>query len=139
VFQLVKDTPGLGVTEIMRCAGIGWGTTVYHLDRLERAGMVASERAGLQRCFFPVGTTPREARRGLGALKADTTRGLASALLSQPGATQSELCDATGLSASALSKQVTKLETAGLVRRERDHKTVRLWPEPTLSGLVSAG
>lgn len=136
VYKLIQERPGIGLSEIAEASGLGWGTTVYHLDRLERAGFVASERAGLHRCYFPVGLVPKEARKLLGALKADTTRSVAEFLVARPGATQTELCEALGLSASAASKQVSKLEGAGLVRREREWKTVHLFPDPALPSLL---
>lgn len=136
VYRLVQESPGIGLTEITQRAGLGWGTTVYHLDRLERAQMVTSERVGAHRCYFPMGAVPRAARKGIGALKADTTRSVAAFLATRPGASQTDLCEGLGLSASAASKQVTKLESAGLVRRERDGKTVRLWPAETLHPLL---
>lgn len=136
VYRLVQQTPGLGLTEICKESGLGWGTTVYHLDRLERAQMVASERVGMHRCYFPMGTVPRQARKGIGALKTDTTRSIAQFLVTRPGASQTEVCEGLGLSASAASKQITKLEGAGLVRRERDGKTVRLYPADDLQPLL---
>ncbi len=139
VYKLVQERPGIALTEIGATLGLGWGTTIYHLDRLERAGFVATERSGMRRCCFPVGLVPRENRASLGALQADTTRTLAEYLAGNPGATQSQVCEALGMSASAASKQVTKLETAGLLRREREWKTVHLWPAPELSGLLSPG
>lgn len=138
VYRLVQEAPGLTLSEAAERAGVGWGTAVYHLDRLERAGFIASERSGLRRCYFPVGTLPRDDRAGLGTLKAETTRTIAEFLVRRPGATQGELADALGLSASAASKQVTKLESAGLVRREREWKTVRLHPEPRLGALLGS-
>jgi DNA-binding MarR family transcriptional regulator len=122
VYKLVQEKPGVGMTEVGERLGLGWGTVVYHLDRLEKAGFVASERAGLHRCYFPVGTVARESRAALGALKAP--------------AAQTQLCEALGLSASAASKQVSKLESAGLLRRERDWKTVHLYPAPKLPQLL---
>lgn len=136
VFQLIRERPGIGATEIQNATGLGWGTTVYHLDRLERAQMVTSERSGLHRCYFPVGTIARDDRKAYGLLKGDTTKSIANFLIQRPGATQSELCEALGMSASAASKQLTRLEGAGLVRREREWKTVRLFPEGALPGLV---
>lgn len=139
VYKLIQETPGLGLSEVSQRTGLGWGTTVYHLDRLERAGFVAAERGGLHKCYFPVGTLRPEARKGMGALKADTTRSIAAYLVAKPGATQSELCADLGLSPSAASKQVSKLEEAGLVRREREWKTVRLIPSETLPTLLAGG
>jgi predicted transcriptional regulator len=136
VYKLIQEEPGLGVSEIAERTGLGWGTTVYHLDRLERAGFVAPERAGLHKAFFPVGTVAREARKAMGALKADTTRSIAEFLVTRPGATQTELCEALSLSPSAASKQVSKLESAGLVRRERDWKTVHLHPTDALPAML---
>src|SRR5581483_9509078 len=113
VYKLIQENPGLGVSEIASRSGLGWGTTVYHLDRLEREGFVASERGGLHKCYFAVGLVDRATRRAAATLKADTRRDVAQVLVSRPGITQSELCEALGLSASAASKQVSKLEQAG--------------------------
>ncbi|GEM_PF-2995391 len=133
VYKLIQESPGLNVSEIGQRAGLGWGTTVYHLDRLEREGFVAAERAGLSKRFFAVGLVDRETRRTTAQLKDGPRRDVAAVLLATPGITQSELAATLGMSASAASKQVTKLESAGLVRRERDWKTVRLFPGPALS------
>lgn len=138
VYKLIQEKPGLGVTEIAALSGLGWGTTIYHLDRLERVGFIAPEKGGLHKCYFPVGTIARETRKGIGALKADTTRNVAELLLARPGLTQTELCETLGLSPSAASKQVSKLETAGLVRRERDWKTVHLHPTESLPALLGS-
>jgi predicted transcriptional regulator len=139
VNKLILESPGIALSDIAQRTGLGWGTTVYHLDRLERAGFVASESHAGRRCYFPVGTLPREARPMLGALQQETTRSVAQFVATRPGATQTELCEGLGLSASAASKQVSKLESAGLVRRERDWKTVRLHPGPALASMLSGG
>lgn len=138
VFQLVRAQPGVSLTEVAQATGLGWGTTVYHLDRLERAGFVTSERAGGRRRYFPVGAVAKDARAPLCALQQDTTRSVASFVVERPGSTQAELAEALGMSASATSKQISKLESVGLVRREREWKTVRLHPEPQLRELVCA-
>ena len=137
VFQLVRAEPGISLTDVAARTGLGWGTAVYHLDRLERAGFLMSERSGGRRCYFPVGTVPKDARPSLGALQQETTRSVASFVVERPGATQTELADALGMTASAASKQVSKLESIGLVRREREWKTVRLHPEPKLAQLLT--
>ncbi|HVM46030.1 MAG TPA: MarR family transcriptional regulator [Candidatus Thermoplasmatota archaeon] len=137
VFQLVRDRPGISLSDVAQETGLAWGTAVYHLDRLERGGFVASERSGGRRCYFPVGAVPKDARVHLGTLQQETTRSVASFVVERPGATQTELAAALGMSASAASKQVSKLESVGLVRREREWKTVRLHPQPPLAALLT--
>lgn len=136
VYQLVRGEPGISLTDIASRTGLGWGTAVYHLERLEKAGFVTSEKNGARRCYFPIGEVPRDARPHLGALQQEALRNVASFVHERPGATQTELADALGLTASAASKQITKLESVGLVRREREWKTVRLHPEPKLAELL---
>lgn len=135
--KLVQSEPGIALSDLARRTGLAWGTTVYHLDRLARAGFVTSEAQGARRRYFPVGSVRREDRAGLGALQDGPIRSLACLVNERPGATQGELAAVLGLSASAASKQVTKLESAGLVRRERAWKRVRLHPAPKLVELLS--
>lgn len=137
VYKLVQAEPGISLTDVAQRCGLGWGTTVYHLDRLERAGFVASERNGARRCYFPIGTVAKDARAPLGALQQETTRSVATFVVERPGATQTELAEALGMTPSAASKQVSKLENVGLLRREREWKTVRLHPEAKLAELLA--
>lgn len=137
VYQLVRAEPGISLSDIASRSGLGWGTAVYHLERLEKAGFVTSERSGGRRCYFPIGEVPKDARPHLGALQQDALRDLASLVVERPGVTQSELAEALGITPGAASKQVSKLESVGLVRREREWKTVRLHPEPALTQILA--
>ncbi|HUR67682.1 MAG TPA: winged helix-turn-helix transcriptional regulator [Candidatus Thermoplasmatota archaeon] len=139
VLKLIKGSPGISLSDVAHKTGLAWGTAVYHLERLEKAGFITSEKNSGRRCYFPVGAVPREDRAGLGTLQQETTRDIAALVVARPGLTQAELCAGLGLSASAASKQVSKLESAGLVRREREWKTVKLHPEPTLATLLTTG
>lgn len=137
VYKLVQEEPGISLSDVAQRTGLGWGTAVYHLDRLERNQFVTSEKKGGKRCYFPVGTVPKDARAPLATLREDALRVVATYVQAKPGTTQGELATALGLSASAASKQVTKLESAGLLRREREWKTVKLHPEPRLAELLA--
>jgi len=137
VHKLVQDEPGISLSDVAQRTGLGWGTTVYHLERLEKGGYVTSEKTGAKRCYFPVGAVSRDARIPLAALREEHLRVVAAFVCARPGATQGEMAQALGLSASAASKQVTRLETAGLVRRAREWKTVRLHPAASLAQLLA--
>jgi len=137
LLALVRSSPGMTLSAIAKRSALAWGTAVYHLDRLERAGFLVSERNAGRRCYFVATGVPRDARASLGTLQQETTRSVATFGAERPGATQSELCEGLGMTASAASKQVSKLESAGLVRREREWRAVRLHPEPRLSSLLA--
>lgn len=139
VITLVRERPGIGPSEIAQDLGTGWGVTSYHLDRLERAGLVASQRVGNHRCYFLPGAVPRDQQRSVGLFRADTTRRVAQLVVERPGIPQSELVKTLGLSASAASKQLSKLEGASLLRREPGDGGLRLYPEPTLAGVLAPG
>lgn len=136
VYKLVQQEPGISLTAIADRTGLGWGTTVYHLERLEKGGFVTSEKTGAKRCFFPVGTVARDTRAPIATLREEQLRVVATYVHERPGTTQGEMAEALGISPSAASKQVSKLESAGLVVREREWKTVRLLPGPRLAELL---
>lgn len=137
VYKLVQGEPGISLSDIAQRAGLGWGATVYHLERLEKGGFVTSEKTGAKRCFFPVGAVARDARAPLATLREEQLRVVATYVHERPGTTQGEMAEALGISASAASKQVSKLASAGLVVREREWKTVRLMPGPKLAELLT--
>ena len=108
--------------------GTSWGVTQYHLDRLEKAGLLTSQRTGHHRCYFLPGAVKREDQKTVALFRVDTTRRVAELVVAKPGLTQTQLCAELGISASAMSKQVSRLESAGLVRREAGEGAARLFP-----------
>lgn len=137
VVQLVRERPGIGPQDVASALGTGWGVTSYHLDRLERAGLVTSQRVGHHRCYFVPGAVRRDDQRTVGLVRGDTARRVAALVNERPGLTQSELASALGLSASAASKQVAKLVEAGLLRRESSSAGQRLFAQPTLGSVLA--
>lgn len=137
VITMIRERPGIGPSEIGQTLGTGWGATMYHLDRLERAGLVVSRRAGHHRCYFVPGALPKDAQAQVGIFRGDTARRVAQLLLERPGLTQTQLCQALGLSASAASKQLSRLEAASLVRREATSQGTRVYPADTLGGALA--
>lgn len=136
VVRLVRERPGIGPQDIASSLGTGWGVTSYHLDRLERAGILTSQRVGHHRCYFVPGALPREQQRNAGLFRAQTARRVAELIARRPGLTQGQLATELGLSASAMSKQVARLASSGLLRREPGQEGIRLYPEPAMTGML---
>lgn len=128
MYDLIRDEAGISMQEIADEVGCGWGTVVYHLEKLEDEGFVTSEHTGGRRRFFAAGEVEPDDKDAVGVLRQDTPRAIMAYLLEHPGANQSELTEALDIAASTASKHLGRLEEAGLVDRERDWRKVHYRP-----------
>ncbi|MGQ0535214.1 MAG: winged helix-turn-helix transcriptional regulator [Methanobacteriota archaeon] len=135
VFGAVQSDPGVALQDVVQRTGLGWGTVVYHLDRLEKERMVVSRRHGMHRRFFVNGSNTGE-HEAISVLHHDTSRNIASFLLTKPGAAQKDVCAALGLAPSLAHKYLERLSAASLVSKEREWRTVRYFPSDKLGGLL---
>lgn len=126
IFEFIRQNPGAHATRIAKASGSGWGTTIYHLDRLQQARMVTRERGGNQACYFPSGFASHEARVAMTALKQATARQIADYVLAHPGASQKDVALALGLSQALVSWHVKRLAEAGVLQKLREGKSAVL-------------
>ncbi len=125
VYEHVKANPGATLTATMDAAGLGWGTTVYHLQRLHKAQFVVADRVAGGRRFWVQGATTAPERHAAGALVHGTAQAVHALVEARPGIAQEDVCAALDLTASAASKNLAKLARAGLVTRVKDGRRVR--------------
>ena len=121
IYTIVVGSPGLGSREIQRLANMAWGETTYHLDRLVSAGLVHRESGGHQDFYFAA-TVPLGDRTLLRLARAEASRRVLGALLTEADLTVPELEERTALSAGRLSIHLRRFLETGLVesgRRER--------------------
>lgn len=111
--DFIAANPGCNLQELRHALGLAWGTTVHHMARLEKAGLVAVRHIAGQRTHWPIGGAPPAA-----ALPA-TSRALASLVQARPGLDQGELARLLGVGAATACKQLARLESAGLVLAQR--------------------
>jgi DNA-binding MarR family transcriptional regulator len=123
----IAANPGATVQDVRRSLGIAWGTAVYHLGRLERAGQVAVRHLGGRRGHWPLGQAP--ARDAL----APTGQALVSLVRERPGLSQLELARLAGIGAPAACKQLRRLVQAGTVLGERAGRTMLYRPAEPLA------
>lgn len=133
---LVEDEPGVSLSELADELGLGWGATVYHLERLEDAGHLASRRAGKRRCFYRPGTRDAEQVDALGLLRDERARTVAEHILENPGTSQSDVADGIEASSATVHRRVEKLREADLVEAKRRGRCVAYAPTERLRSLV---
>jgi predicted transcriptional regulator len=110
---------------------------VYHLQRLERHGLVVSVRQGGSRRYYACNTEAARHREALAALAHPTTRRVAEYVRSHAGTDQAGLCRALGLLNPAASKQLSRLESLGLVMSQRSGRSRIYWPTEPLEAAVA--
>jgi predicted transcriptional regulator len=119
VYATVRRAPGIGAREVQRGAGLGWGETVYHLDRLVESGLLQRERGGHQDHYF-VAAVPLGDRRLLGLTRSPAARRILVALIERPDRTVPALVERTGLSAGRVSIHLRRFLATGVLETGRD-------------------
>lgn len=134
IYRSVETNPGLSIIQVCRTGTVGWGTAVYHLQRLERDKLIVSRRDGQYRRFFLNGQAPDPAAASPGArtLAHPLAQRIAAFLVANPQAAQKDVCAALGISAPLASKWLGRMLEAGLVTSQREWKLVRYAPTPRL-------
>jgi len=134
--ELIEDNPGLSTQELCDRVDAGWGNTVYHLQRLQQAGFVTSEKQGHHRRFYKNGEVESEEIEALGVLKNDNANKIARYLVQDPGANQTEVCEALDISPSLAHKWISRLEENDLVESEQEWRSKHYTPDDRLEHLV---
>lgn len=137
MLRAITETPGLSLSEVQARFALGWGTAVYHLDRLESAGHLASERSGFAKRYYPRAALSPGERAVRAVLARPQLAKLAERVLAEPGLSQQELAHRLGITAGAATKQLAALEGAGLVLRVREGKVARVAPTAALAGAAT--
>lgn len=148
VLELVRQYPGLHLREIQRQLDTSAMLAEYHLNLLEKWGLVTSLEEKNYRRFFPNSELPRplppEDKRALCLLRQTVPLGIILLLLERGALTHGQIADALDLRKSTLTYHLNLLEGAGVVKRtaqarlfelvEREHilsllRSYRLTPD----------
>lgn len=132
LFNLVDTNPGIGLAQLADQSGLGWGTTVYHLGRLEQGGFISSMKNGQNRHFFKNGHPAAQQKKAIAVLKNPAAAQVARYLLATPGATGKTIACGLGMGAPTVTKYVKRLEEEGLVETLREGRSKIVQPTSTL-------
>lgn len=118
LYEVARASPGRSAREIQRAAGTAWGETTYHLERLERSGLLHRERGPHQDFYFPA-TVPLGERTLLRQARSEAVRRILVELLRGAELTLPEVAERSGVSLSRSSIHLRRLMEVGLVRTGR--------------------
>lgn len=138
LLNAARERPGSTLSELADAAGIPRNTATYHLNRLEREGLVTSARKGRTRLYFTVGGEARKSQAdAFAALRHDKGRALARAVGETPGIDQQALCAKVGLTPSLAHWHADRLVASGVIRKEREGRHVHYHPGPSFALVAS--
>jgi predicted transcriptional regulator len=121
IYGYIKVNPGDNYTTIKRNLDLRNGTLTYHLDVLEREGLVKSQVRGSRRHYYTSDARMPDDGTGFPAIKSD----IISRLGETPGITISDLASLLGVSRQLANYHVRGLIKEGYVRVERMGMSLR--------------
>jgi DNA-binding transcriptional ArsR family regulator len=136
ILDLVRQHPGILVSQLRRDSGLGWGAFYHHLARLREEGLLGIRRVGPRRlAFIPHVAEEMDAAR-LAALGHPTARKVAHAVLRAPGTSIREVVQETGESPRVVYYHVRQLLKAGVIRSGSRTRHVDLRPADHLKVIL---
>ena len=142
ILLIIEEYPGLHLREIQRRAGTSAMLAEYHLNILEKMGLVTSSARGRYRDFFPVRSGPMQLddtdKRWLGLLRRPAILRIALLLLESGALRPIQLARALSLVPSTAAYQFKLMEDAGLalVDRRGNRSHIRLTDPPRVLDLM---
>jgi predicted transcriptional regulator len=131
VYECVEEYPGLHLSEIARRTDMETNHAKYHLEVLERHGLISSEQEEGYWRFFPKQESelgPREVlgpdeKEILSLLRKEVPLHATLVLLDEGEAKAGELADAVDVAASTMSYHASNMEETGLVEVEAEGRS----------------
>lgn len=131
ILDVVRAQPGIKISNVCRESGASWGTVKYHLNVLQRAGLVLPRPTPRDCLLFPSDFPQDELAIAETLLQASAGR-LARAILNAPGAFQQELCEELKMTRRVVRRNLGLLAAGGLVLERREAQYRRYYPDPKL-------
>lgn len=125
IYNHISEHPGTHLRRISRDVNIHLSTVRYHLECLERTGLITSRQERNTRVYFVAGTLNAEDRNIAPLLQQKRFRDIILQMILTPGSTHSEISSKLSLKPSTLSKYISMLEERKVVYHEQDGRERR--------------
>ncbi len=128
IYKAVRSEPGLNWSQLQRRVGVGVGTLMFHLRRLESEDVLVRKPSTNENevLFFTAEDEKlwRDPRTRV-LFGNESTRRIAEILAEASESSAKEIADELGVTPAAVRYHINKLEDRSLVHRERDGRKVR--------------
>lgn len=115
IYGYIKVHPGDKYTDLKRNLELNNGTLTYHLDVLEREGLVISKRNGGRKLFYPANMRPPYDGTHLHSVQEN----ILQIVEESPGIAIKDIASLAGVSRQLTNYHVKKLTASGFIKLER--------------------
>lgn len=119
IYELIRRSPGVHLRGVERGLGLSFGQVLYHLENLERNGLVDVRKDGGFKRYFVKNQVGRQEKDLISMFRHDLPRRIAIMLLMKPGLAHHEMLDRLGVSPSTLSFHLQKMVEQDVLTRDR--------------------
>lgn len=124
ILLFIQENPSCHLRRIKKELGLAMGTVQYHLDRLEKAGKITSQRHSLHKYYFAAGFEENE-KQLLEVLSNETAREILMFIVERKNPSQTEIVEQAGISPASVSWHIRRLEESGVVDEVREGRFKR--------------
>jgi predicted transcriptional regulator len=125
ILQFIRENPGCHLRKIKDELDLAMGTVQYHLDRLEKAGRITSQKQSLHKFYFLVGAFEENEKHILEVLSNETAREILMFIIEQKYPSQSEISKHIGISSPSISWQIKRLQDYRVIDEIKEGKFKR--------------
>ena len=121
IYNLIVDHPGCYLRSIKNKLGISMGSVQYHLDRLEKTGVISSSKR-FYKSYFPASIKDGLDKKILEVLSHERTREILLLIIEYKSPTQTQLSKIIGLSQTSVSWHCQRLLETKIIEEIKDGK-----------------
>ncbi len=122
IFRFIEENPGCHLRKIKKELDLAMGTVQYHLDKLEKAGRVSSQRQGLYKYYFVIGAFEENEKQLLEVLSNETAREILMFIIEQKYPSQIEISKHMSISSASVSWQIKRLRDYRVIDEIKEGK-----------------
>ena len=136
IYQYIRTYPGTHLRKISKHLSLGMGNIQYHLDTLEKIGIVKSRKISIYKVYYDVGVQEGRHESVLAILQHETLRSILLYLIENPGASQLEIATHVGCSAPTVAWHMSLLMKIELVYNHKQGKFMKYYIKGNLKEIT---
>ena len=125
ICEYIKNNPGVHLRKIVKDLALPMGLAQYHLDILQREGLIRSMKLGMYRHYYSIDINDERLEVVLAFLMHETARDILVYLIEKPGSIQGDIAKFKQVSAPTINWYMSRLISARIVIGIKEGKIVR--------------